>query len=94
MVDDERGSAEMNKTLSGPSFLISRQSLCVDIHDDEVKWLKTQPEGQLMDVDGSEVGPSCFALDLEISHLTASRLWIRRDYIQIYDVCKKTYDRP
>ena len=66
----------------------------VDIYEDELKWLKTQPEGQLMDVDGSEVGPGCFALDLEISYLQASRLWIRKDYIRIYDECKKNYDRP
>jgi hypothetical protein len=66
----------------------------VDIHEDEVKWLTTQPEGQRMDVDGSEVGPGCFALDLKIRKLLVSRLWIRKDYIRIYDECKDYYESP
>src|SRR5579863_2664224 len=64
----------------------------VDIHEDEVKWLLTQPEGQLMDVDGSEVGPGCFLLDLEVP--IVSNVWVRKDYLRIYDECQKYYDRP
>ena len=66
----------------------------VDIHEDEVKWLLTQPEGQLMDVDGSEVGPGCFLLDLQGAIVTRSKLWVRKDYLRIYDECKSYYDEP
>ena len=64
----------------------------VGIYEDDVKWLLTQPEGQLMDVDGSEVGPGCFTLDLEIP--IVSNVWVRKDYLRIYDECQKYCDRP
>ena len=66
------------------------------IDQDESKWLKGQSGGRptaAIDIDGSEVvtGPpdsGCFVLDIEMIE-SVSRLWVRKDYIQIYDRCDK-----
>ena len=64
----------------------------VDIHEDEVKWLQTQPKERFMYIDEGDVAPSCFALNLGIRYFCGSKLWVREDYIRIYDECKKYYE--
>jgi hypothetical protein len=39
----------------------------------------------------NDIGPNCYGLDLDIE-LRGSKLWIRQDYIRIYDYCSKRYE--
>ncbi|KAI0252208.1 hypothetical protein BJV78DRAFT_1203405 [Lactifluus subvellereus] len=41
---------------------------------------------------GTEIGPGCYPLDLDIQNLGPSKLWIRQDYIRIYGFCDKLYN--
>ena len=47
--------------------------------------------GQLMDTSNSEVVRGCVALDLDDDTLAPSKLWIRKDYLRIYDFCERRY---
>jgi hypothetical protein len=49
-----------------------------------------------VDVDRTnDIGPECYGLDLGIEHLSRSKLWVRQDYIRIYNYCSKRYEeRP
>ena len=40
----------------------------------------------------NDIGASCFGLDLEIN-LRHSKLWVREDYIRLYDYCTQWYER-
>lgn len=40
-----------------------------------------------MDNDESEVVRGCFALDLDNVGFAISKLWVRKDYLRIYDHC-------
>ena len=53
--------------------------------------LQTPSEGQPMEdhEDKSEVGPGCFILNLGIKPFSITRLWIRRDYIRLYERCNE-----
>ena len=57
------------------------------IDQDESKWVQAQTK--FMDTDESEVARGCFRLDLE--HHFDSKLWIRKDYLRIYDYCVDRY---
>jgi hypothetical protein len=39
----------------------------------------------------NDIGPECYGLDLGIE-LKRSELWVRQDYIRIYDYCSKRYE--
>jgi len=66
--------------------------------------VQTLSEGQPMDddedqpldddEDQSEVGPDsgCFVLDFHIKSLRISKLWVRQDYIRLYDYCNTHYN--
>ena len=54
------------------------------IDADESKWLG---KSQLPDIDESEVVQGCFILDLDVKGFGVSELWVRKDYIRIYDHC-------
>lgn len=45
------------------------------------------------DDDFDDIGPGCYALDLGIEDLERSKLWVRNNYLQIYDYCNTHYDR-
>ncbi|KAH8994357.1 hypothetical protein EDB86DRAFT_2926188 [Lactarius hatsudake] len=64
------------------------------MEDEEEEWRKAQPENELMnaDEDGDVIGPGCYILDLGIPGLGRSKLWIRKEYIQLYDFCEKYLD--
>jgi hypothetical protein len=64
-----------------------------DIHKDERRWLEMQTGGQLTPTDASEVAPGCFALNLDIDFLYPSSLWVREDYIRLYDYCSVYCDK-
>jgi len=55
------------------------------IDEDESKWVGTHK--QLPDIDESEVVRGCFALHLDVGGFNISKLWVRKDYIRIYDHC-------
>lgn len=63
------------------------------IQDDEPE-LQMSSEGQPMDdsEDQSEVGPGCFTLELGISEIRIQKLWVRKDYIRIYEYCNSHYN--
>jgi|SRR6267142_2943820 len=52
--------------------------------------LQTPSDGQ--PVDESEIGPGCFALDLDVKSLRISGLWVRQDYIRLYNYCNTHYN--
>lgn len=62
----------------------------VSIDQDESTWVGAH--GQLMAIEGSEVVRGCFALDLDSNYFTTSKLWVRRDYLRIYDRCDSHYE--
>ena len=62
----------------------------VNIDQDESKWIGAH--GQLMDVDGSEVVRGCFVLGLDNDYFMASKLWVRKDYLRMYDRCDSHYE--
>ena len=61
----------------------------------ETEWVGKHE--QLLEIDESEVVRGCFALNLDVSCLMISKLWVCKDYIQIYDhcdqYCKDTYNK-
>ena len=59
----------------------------VGIEQDESKWVGAH--SQLMDTSNSEVVRGCFALDLDDDSLAPSKIWIRKDYLRIYDFCER-----
>ncbi len=61
------------------------------MEDEEKEWRKTQPENELMnaDVDEDAIGPGCYILDFGIPDIGRSKLWIRKEYIRLYDFCEK-----
>ncbi|KAH9043153.1 hypothetical protein EDB85DRAFT_1885551 [Lactarius pseudohatsudake] len=70
----------------------------VSMRDEETKWRATQPENESMDVDetaeedegeGDETGAGCYILTLGTPDLECQKLWIRKDYIRLYDFCQK-----
>ncbi len=44
------------------------------------------------DVDG-DIGPGCYVLDIGIDDLPIQKVWIRSDYIRMYDYCSNHYER-
>jgi len=58
---------------------------------EEQEWRNSQ---DAMEVDSSdpesETGPGCYPLDFQLD-IWGSRLWIRKDYIQLYDFCTQWY---
>ena len=49
----------------------------------------------IMDIGpADDIGAECFALNLGIIDIQYSKLWVRQDYIRIYDHCVKRHARP
>jgi hypothetical protein len=61
------------------------------ILDDKRKWLEAQDGGHRMDTD--EV-PANFALYIDINGLKPRSLWVRKDYMLLYDACMAYFSRP
>jgi hypothetical protein len=52
------------------------------------RWRKSHPT--IVDDPANDIGPDCFMLNLDIN-FSPSKLWVRQDYIRIYDYCKKRH---
>lgn len=60
------------------------------IEDEEAKqWRKSHSTVKVDDA--NDIGPECYVLDLGIE-LKCSELWVRQDYIRIYDFCSKRHE--
>lgn len=57
--------------------------------DDAQRWRGSQPA--MEDDDDNDIGPGCYVLDLNIE-LKCSKLWVRKDYIRIYDYCTMRHE--
>ena len=86
---------------SGPLSVLHTKFWGIPIQDDEPA-PRTPSEGQPMSIDEdekesedereSEVGPGCFILNLDIEDSPIPRLWVRKDYIRLYDFCNGHYE--
>jgi hypothetical protein len=56
------------------------------IEDEAKEWRDLQPTVTVKPTNG--IGPDCYGLDLGIK-LRGAKLWVRQDYIRIYDYCSK-----
>lgn len=59
---------------------------------DRSEWENKQG-GQPMEIEGNDVGPGCFLLDLGVEYFESSRLWVRKDYIRLYDGCNNYFNK-
>jgi hypothetical protein len=60
------------------------------IEEEAKEWRELQPT---VEVDPTnDIGPECYGLDLVIKPIKCSELWVRQDYIRIYDYCSKRYE--
>ena len=59
----------------------------VSINQDESEWVASHGELVENDPDGSEVVRGCFTLNFLSGGRTVSQLWVRKDYLRIYDSC-------
>ena len=66
--------------------------------DEADEWHRDNPEDETLEVDKddenteSQIGSGCYPLDFGIMSLTRSQLWIRKDYILIYNCCEEIYN--
>ena len=69
------------------------------MQEEETKWRETQPKDVPMDVDvdneiaeedeEDETGPGCYILSLPWMRDTTKTIWIRQEYLRVYDFCKE-----
>ena len=70
-----------------------------DLQEEETRWRKTQSEDGPMNVDvdnetaeedeEDETGPGCYILSLPWMRDTTKTIWIRQEYIRVYDFCEE-----
>ncbi|KAF8519112.1 hypothetical protein BU17DRAFT_20174, partial [Hysterangium stoloniferum] len=67
--------------------------------DERDAWSKADGQGALndfeMDVDDdgeADILPGCYSLRIDIEGFV-SFIWVRAEYIRIFDACEKTYDK-
>jgi len=58
------------------------------IEDEARDWRTSHPE--VKDDEEDDIFPGCYALNLGIE-LTVEKLWVRQDYIRIYQYCEMRY---
>ena len=56
------------------------------IEDEAEQWRRSH---STVDDPTNDIGPGCYVLDLGIKFLYPSKLWVRQDYIRIYDYCRE-----
>jgi hypothetical protein len=61
------------------------------ILDDKREWLEVQDGGHRMDTDDV---PTNFALYIRVDGMQPSSLWVRKDYMLLYDECMAYFSRP
>ena len=62
-----------------------------DIRDEKRKWQETQTADHQMDTDEA---PVKFAFDIGIAAINISTIWVREDYVLLYDYCTARFARP
>jgi hypothetical protein len=55
------------------------------IENEAEKWLNAHP---IVYNPTNDIGPGCFVLDFGIEHYHPSKLWVRQDYIRMYNYCQ------
>jgi hypothetical protein len=60
------------------------------IENDAKKWRNLQPT--VKDDPANDIGQGSYGLDLGID-ISGSQLWVRQDYIRIYDFCSKRHEK-
>jgi hypothetical protein len=83
-------SASLSKLEEGHRF----SQLCSKywgkvIEHDAKQWRKSHSSVKVNHT--VEIGPKCFGLDLGIN-LKCSKMWVRQDYIRIYDYCSERHE--
>jgi hypothetical protein len=83
-LDDSDSIALLHRRFWGTSMAIEEQA-----------WRRTQSSDPAIDEDGDQDGddiiPGCYLLDIGMN---ISKLWIRADYIRIYDFLEAHYKKP
>jgi hypothetical protein len=62
----------------------------VDIATSRRDWWRSQ-KGKIT-IGRNEIDEESFALDLDMPNFQRSRLWVRKDYVRIYDYCNKRFE--
>ena len=65
-----------------------------DIREEMRQWQEKQTRGQPLNTDQSTVLPANFALYLDIDDLNISSMWVREDYVLLYDHCIAYFNQP
>jgi hypothetical protein len=60
-----------------------------DIEHDAKQWHKSHSSVRINPT--VEIGPKCFGLDLGVN-IRCSKMWVRQDYIRIYDYCSRRHE--
>src|SRR5579863_4166254 len=61
-----------------------------DMTEEAQEWRRSHP---VKDDGYDDIVPGCYALDFGMEDLERSKLWVRNNYLQIYDYCNTHYDR-
>jgi hypothetical protein len=59
------------------------------VEDDARQWRESQ--SAVEDDDDNDIGPGCYVLNLDLE-LRCSKMWVRKDYIRIYDYCTRRHE--
>ena len=65
-----------------------------NIREDMQQWQERQTGYQPVNADQSNVSPANFALSFDIENLDPSGLWVREDYVLLYDHCTTYFNKP
>ena len=65
-----------------------------NILEDMQQWQERQTGYQPVNADQSNVSPANFALSFDIENLDPSGLWVREDYVLLYDHCTTYFNKP
>jgi hypothetical protein len=86
-----------------PLALFHKKFWGKSMKDEESEWRNTQPGVADQDGDGrmdqdqdnmdDDIISGCYVLDIGIPRLAVSRLWIRADYIRLFNFFQTYYDK-
>jgi hypothetical protein len=87
---DESNSAPWTKLKDNDAYSLLHSKYWGNKIDEEAReWRELQPT---VEVDRThDIGPGCYGLHLGVE-LRDSELWVRQDYIRIYDYCSQRYE--
>jgi hypothetical protein len=85
--DEDKDKVEDNGKVEDEDEGEGEDEEAIDVDKDEVE---DEDEGEADEDDG--LTPGCYVLNIDIEGLVPSRLWIRSDYIRIYDALHDYYE--